>query len=86
MPTRGFEDSCDDAIVSAHIFSIDGRTWRSHPTPPYTSQVLMENGDNITLTLNASTGLTAYIEDYFLPQTSSHSTVEENIRWKVSYP
>ena len=45
-----------------------------------------ENGDNITLTLNASTGLTAYIEDYFLPQTSLHSTVEENIRWKVSYP
>ncbi|KAI7470539.1 hypothetical protein D0860_05352 [Hortaea werneckii] len=43
-----------------------------------------ENGDNITLTLNASTGLTAYIEDYFLPQTSSHSTVEENVRWKLN--
>ncbi|KAI7471319.1 hypothetical protein KC351_g12205 [Hortaea werneckii] len=43
-----------------------------------------ENGDNITLTLNASTGLTAYIEDYFLPQTSSHSTVEENIQWKLN--
>lgn len=45
-----------------------------------------ENGDNITLTLNATTGLTAYIEDYFQPQTSSHSTAEENIQWKVSCP
>ncbi|KAI7170293.1 hypothetical protein D0869_07202 [Hortaea werneckii] len=43
-----------------------------------------ENGDNITLTLNASTGLTAYIEDYFQPQTSSHSTAEENIKWKLN--
>ncbi|KAI7164860.1 hypothetical protein KC349_g402 [Hortaea werneckii] len=43
-----------------------------------------ENGDNITLTLNASMGLTAYIEDYFQPQTSSHSTAEENIKWKLN--
>ncbi|KAI7541331.1 hypothetical protein KC331_g8642 [Hortaea werneckii] len=43
-----------------------------------------ENGDNITLTLNATTGLTAYIEDYFQPQTSSHSTAEENIQWKLN--
>lgn len=49
MPARGFDDRCDDKIVSAHIFSLDGRTWRSHPTPPYTSQVLMENGKVLTV-------------------------------------
>lgn len=42
-----------------------------------------DNGDDITLLLNASTGFTAYIEDYYQPRTPSHSTAEESIRWKV---
>lgn len=43
-----------------------------------------DNGDDITLVLNETTGLTAYIEDYYQPQTPFSSTAQENIRWKVS--
>lgn len=43
-----------------------------------------DNGANITLVYNQTTGETAYIEDYYQPQTPLGSSAEENIRWKVN--
>lgn len=43
-----------------------------------------DNGPNITLVYNTTTGGTAYIEDYYQPLTPQGSSAEENIRWKVN--
>ncbi|KAK4497629.1 hypothetical protein PRZ48_010282 [Zasmidium cellare] len=43
-----------------------------------------DNGPNITLVYNQTTGGTAYIEDYYQPLTPQGSSAEENIRWKVN--
>lgn len=43
-----------------------------------------DNGPNITLVYNTTTGGTAYIEDYYQPLTPTGSDAEENIRWKVN--
>ncbi|KAK5124448.1 hypothetical protein LTR85_001665 [Meristemomyces frigidus] len=42
------------------------------------------NSPNITLLYNSTTGATAYIEDYYQPQTSATSSYEENIKWKLN--
>lgn len=42
-----------------------------------------DNGPNITLHYNDQND-TAYIEDYYAPQTPRGSSTEENIRWKVN--
>ncbi|QIW95827.1 hypothetical protein AMS68_001345 [Peltaster fructicola] len=42
-----------------------------------------DNGANITLHYNDQND-TAYIEDYYSPQTARGSSSEENIRWKVN--
>lgn len=43
-----------------------------------------DNGPNITLIYNTTSGGTAYIEDYYQPLTPHGSSAEENIRWKVN--
>ncbi|KAF7190894.1 1-phosphatidylinositol phosphodiesterase [Pseudocercospora fuligena] len=43
-----------------------------------------DNGPDITLIYNETTGAAAYIEDYYQPLTPNNSTAETNIRWKVN--
>ncbi|KXT08732.1 hypothetical protein AC579_6198 [Pseudocercospora musae] len=43
-----------------------------------------DNGPDITLVYNETTGAAAYIEDYYRPLTPNNSTAESNIRWKVN--
>lgn len=42
------------------------------------------NGANIELVYNTTTHETAYIEDYYHPDTPHGSRAEENIRWKLN--
>lgn len=42
------------------------------------------NGANIELVYNTTTHETAYIEDYYHPDTPHGSKAEENIRWKLN--
>lgn len=43
-----------------------------------------DDGDNIELVYNSTSGSTAYIEDYYHPSTPSDSTAAENIQWKLN--
>ncbi|EME81500.1 uncharacterized protein MYCFIDRAFT_189591 [Pseudocercospora fijiensis CIRAD86] len=43
-----------------------------------------DNGPDMILIYNDTTGAAAYIEDYYQPLTPQNSTAESNIRWKVN--
>lgn len=42
------------------------------------------NGDNIALEYNKTSRQTAYIQDYYHPQTPQHSPLQLDIRWKLN--
>lgn len=43
------KESCVKSTVSAHLFSRDGRTWKSHRTQPYTTQVPLSDGSTMAV-------------------------------------
>lgn len=74
-------------ITLLRRFDLDelpGSYTQTLPGLHFSPSLWTDNSPNIILTYNIKENLTAYIEDYYQPLTTTGSTAAENIRWKYN--
>lgn len=63
---------------------LPGKYTDALPGLHFSPNLWTDNAPNIELVYNKKKNLTAYIEDYYEPQTPTGSTASENIQWKYN--